>query len=96
MKLDTKVKYLAQHNVDSGAFHTDPMYDATIGHAVGATELHSNNVKRSYNGRKAAKASLSVSGGYVADSREPQKANVLSKSARRRARRTGRLPQDWR
>jgi hypothetical protein len=37
-----------------------------------------------------------VTGGFVADSVEPQRANELSKSARKRARRTGKLPAHWR
>jgi hypothetical protein len=69
MKLDQKVKYLAQHNVDSGAFHTDAMWEACQPHQTPTMGLHSNNVKRSYNGRQAAKAGLGVSGGHIEGAR---------------------------
>ena len=87
MKLDQKVKFLAQHNVDSGAFHTDVMYEATQPHQTPSLGLHSNNVKRIYNGRKAAKAGLGVSGGFVAESdiaTIPTGKPINSKHARRR------------
>jgi hypothetical protein len=65
LKLDQKVAYLAQHNVDSGAWHTDPMHEACQPHQTPSMGLNSRNVKRSYNGRKAAKAGLGVTGGFV-------------------------------
>src|SRR4029077_17199204 len=67
MKLDQKVPYLKQHNVDSGAFHTDPMWEACQPHETPSLGLHSNNVKRGVNGRKAAKAGLGVTGGDIAE-----------------------------
>ena len=68
MKLDPKVAYLAQHNVDSGAFIACPIAQHNAMRATSPMGLHSNNVKRSYNGRKAAKAGLGVSGGFIAES----------------------------
>jgi hypothetical protein len=68
MQLDQKSRYLAQHNVDSGAFHTDTMHEACQPHQTPSMGLHSSNVKRSHNGRKAAKAALGVTGGFVAES----------------------------
>lgn len=65
MKIDPKVAYLAQHNVDSGAFHTDPMHEALQPHQTPSMGLNSRNVKRNHNGRKAAKAQLGVTGGFV-------------------------------
>ena len=65
MKLDQKVAYLAQHNVDSGAFIACPIAQHNAMRATAPMGLHSNNVKRSYNGRKAAKAQLGVTGGYM-------------------------------
>ena len=89
MKLDQKVKFLAQHNVDSGAFHTDAMHEAMQPHQTPSMGLHSNNVKRSYNGRQAAKAGLGVSGGFVAEgdvATIPTGKAVNSKHAMRRMR----------
>jgi len=90
MKLDKNIPYLAQHNVDSGAFHTDPMHEACQPHETPSLGLHSNNVKRSYNGRKAAKASLGVTGGRIAEADvQPvvfHLAPINGRHARRRAR----------
>lgn len=87
MKLDQKIPYLAQHNVDSGAFvKLDTMAEAMVAHQTPSMGLNSRNVKRCHNGRKAAKAALGVTGGFVADSDvgqvKPHKGN--SKHAMRR------------
>lgn len=89
MKLDQQVRYLAQHNVDSGAFHTDTMHEACQPHQTPSLGLTSNNVKRSHNGRKAAKAGLGVSGGFIAQSDVVTIApkGCGSKSSQRHARR---------
>jgi len=90
MKLDTKIPYLAQHNVDSGAFHTDAMHEACQPHQTPANGLYSNNVKRAYNGRKAAKAALGVTGGRIAEADvQPIQLHlkpINGRHARRRAR----------
>ena len=65
MKLDQKVAYLAQHNVDSGAFIACPIANHEAPHFTPSMGLHSNNVKKGHNGRKAAKAALGVTGGHV-------------------------------
>ena len=96
MKLDQKVAYLAQHNVDSGAFIACPIANHEAPHQTPSMGLHSNNVKAPVNGRKAAKAGLGVSGGYMPGSMAAQLPNELTKSARKRAKRTGKLPAHWR
>ena len=51
---------------DSGFFYTpDVIAAAECAHRTPANGLYSRNVKRPRNGRKAAKAGLGVSGGYI-------------------------------
>lgn len=90
MKLDQKVPYLKQHNVDSGAFHTDPMWEACQPHETPSLGLHSNNVKAPVNGRKAAKAGLGVTGGAVEGAigdKDVNYGNASTVKARRRLQR---------
>jgi hypothetical protein len=87
MQLDQKSRYLAQHNVDSGAFHTDTMHEACQPHQTPSMGLHSRNVKRSHNGRKAAKAGLGVSGGYVAGAKGEQSVTIGAQKTTVRTRR---------
>lgn len=61
-----RVMHATPQTTDVG-FHyvPDAIAEAERAHSTPNMGLTSNNVKRAYNGRKAAKAQLGVSGGYV-------------------------------
>lgn len=86
-----RVTHAIAQTTDVGFFvKPDAMSEALTAHATGPTELHSNNVKRSYNGRQAAKAGLGVTGGHVEGAqgdRDVNYGNASTVKARRKLQR---------
>jgi hypothetical protein len=87
MNLDQKVPYLAQHNVDSGAFHLElPPPCPTQGFRSSSNSVRDCRLRATDRHTVRVKSPVGISSGYVANNGEPQKDYAtMSRNARRRA-----------